>query len=169
MNSRRLFIYHLLMHFIPATRGFAIKAKLLRWCGAEIGHNVRIVSSAKFFIGGHLSIGDNTWIGHEVLIIGGKQSISIGENCDIAPRVSIISGTHYVNSIHDCKIAGEGYSLPIYIENGCWLCVNSTVLGGSAIARNVIVAAGAIIKGNVEKNTLISGHYPFNQIKKLLK
>ena len=36
---------------------------MLRWCGAKIGKNVRINSSAIFLGDGGLIIGDDVWIG----------------------------------------------------------------------------------------------------------
>lgn len=152
MNSKKLFIYHLLMNFIPATRLFKLKTFLLKWCGAKIGNNVRIVSSAKFYVSGSLAVGNNTWIGHEVLVMGGNVPIKIGNDCDIAPRVSIISGTHKVNSILDEKIAGESYSLPIEIGDGCWICANATVLGGSKIGSKSLIGPNVVVKGIVEHN-----------------
>ena len=84
---------------MPATRFFKVKRGLLRWAGATIGSNVRIVSSAKFYLTGQLIIGDNTWIGHEVLVVGGDAPVCIGKNVDIAPRVNIITGGHQPNGI----------------------------------------------------------------------
>ena len=107
MNSKKLFLYHLLMLFIPATKLFNLKSTLLRWCGADIGKNVRIVSSAKFYLNGKLIVGDNTWIGHEVLIVGGNAPIKIGKDCDIAPRVTIASGTHKINNYISNKVAWD--------------------------------------------------------------
>ena len=158
MNSKRLFIYHLIMNFIPATRLFKFKAMLLRWCGATIGANVRVTSSVKFYTSGSLEIGDNTWLGHEVLITGGNALISIGKNCDIAPRVSIISGTHKINKTHDIKIAGEGYSLPIKIGDGCWLCANSLVLGGSLVDSKSIITPNAVVREKYNGSLIIGGN-----------
>lgn len=155
MNSKKLFIYHLVMLFIPATKLFKFKAFLLRWCGAKVGSNVRIVSSAKFYLSGELSIGDNTWIGHEVMIVGGQAPVIIGKDCDIAPRVMLVTGSHKINDLTSCKIAGEGYSLPIEICNGCWLCVNVTIIGGSKIGDKVLVGANNLIKSHLKNNSKV--------------
>lgn len=149
MNSKKLFIYGLITFFLPATKFFGLKSKLLRWCGAEIGENVRIVSSARFQIGGKLIIGNNTWIGHEVLIVGGNSRIEIGNDCDIAPRVTIITGSHKVNSKNDIKVAGEGYSKDIYIGNGCWICTNVTILGGTKIGCMSLIGANTLVKKDI--------------------
>lgn len=166
MNAKKIFFYHFLMNFIPATKLFKLKSYLLRWCGAIVGENVRIVSSAKFYTTGSLIIGSNTWIGHEVLIVGGSESISIGNDCDIAPRVTIVSGTHKVNSTESIKIAGQGYSLPIVIGNGCWICINATILGGCIISDLSIVAPSSVLKDKYRKAVMIAGN-PAKIIKEL--
>lgn len=68
MNSLKLYF---VFSLIPPTRLFEAKAVMLRKSGARVGRNVRVVSSARFYLTGTLSIGDDTWIGHEALVVGG--------------------------------------------------------------------------------------------------
>lgn len=156
MKSYRLHIYHLLVLLMPATRLFHVKRALLRWAGATIGNNVRIVSSAKFYLTGQLIIGENTWVGHEVLIVGGDAPVCIGQNVDIAPRVNIITGGHQPFGIPG-KAAGEGYSLPVEIRDGAWIGAASTILGGVIIGEQSIVAAGALVRKNVVAGKVVAG------------
>ena len=156
MNSRRLYLVQLVMPLIPATRCFALKRAMLRWCGAKIARNVRIVSSARFYVGGDLTIGEGTWIGHEVLIVGGNATVLIGAQCDIAPRVTIATGSHEV-CLDGEKIAGDGYSAAVKVGDGCWICTASTILGGSELGCCCIVAAGAVVKGSFPSRKLVGG------------
>lgn len=94
MKPSRLFAAHLLFALIPPTRGFALKRALLRWCGADVADDARIVSSARFHLGGALMIGRGAWIGHQVLMVGGEAAVTIGAEVDIAPRVTIVTGSH---------------------------------------------------------------------------
>lgn len=158
MNTKKLFIYHLIMLFIPATKLFKFKAILLRWCGAKVGLNVRIVSSAKFYLSGELSIGDNTWIGHEVMIVGGQASVTIGKDCDIAPRVMLVTGSHKINDSNSYKVAGEGYSLPIEIGNGCWLCSNTTLLAGVTLGNKCLIGAYTLVNKSFADNSIVLGN-----------
>lgn len=64
-----------------------------------------------------LVIGNNTWIGHNCLIVC-SANIMIGSDVDIAPMCYIGTGSHEITPYSD-KIAGNGYSLPIRISNGC--------------------------------------------------
>jgi len=141
---------------MPATRLFKIKQFLLRWAGASIGQHVRCFSTAKFHLTGSLHIGHDTWIGHEVLLIGGDAPISIGAYCDIAPRVTFASGSHQINPAGP-HVAGKGISLPISIGDGCWIGTGATILGGTTIGERSIVAAGAVVKGDFPAGCLIGG------------
>lgn len=158
MNSKKLFIYHLFMLFIPATKLFKFKASLLRWCGAKVGSNVRIVSSAKFYLNGELSIGDNTWIGHEVMIVGGQAPVIIGKDCYIAPRVMLATGSHKINDLTSCKIAGEGYSLAIEVGDGCWLCSNATLLAGVVLGNKCLIGANTLVNKSFPDNSIVLGN-----------
>ncbi len=156
MKSARTYLYCMVVGVLPATRCFALKNALLRWAGVRVGGRVKIVSSARFYTGGWLEIGDDTWVGHEVLVLGGDAPLFIGANCDIAPRVSFISGTHRVNP-QGPHVAGGGYSLPIQVGDGCWICTGATILGGTTIGERSIVAAGAVVKGDFPAGSLIGG------------
>jgi len=103
-----------------------------------------------------LEIGSHTWVGHDVLVVGGESNIKIGMNCDIAPRVLIASGTHEIDGVGK-RAAGKGYSLPIIIGDGSWICAGAQILGGTEIGSHCIVAAGAVVKGAFPDRCLIGG------------
>lgn len=135
---------------------FPLKRALLRWAGATVGHNVRVVTSAKFHLTGALTIGDNTWIGHDVMIIGGDAPVLIGKDVDIAPRVLLVTGTHEPFGLPG-KAAGAGSSRPITIEDGAWLGASATVIGGVKIGSQSIIAAGALVRNDVTSKVVVAG------------
>lgn len=141
---------------LPPTRAYKLKRFLLELSEASIGHNVRIVSSARFNLTGRLSIGSDTFIGHNVSVIGGDANIDIGDNVDIAPGVMIISGSHQINPTSD-RVAGPGYSSTITIGNGCWIGAGSIILGGTTLGENTVIAAGAVVKGEYPSRCIVGG------------
>lgn len=155
MNNLLLYVAKKVSSLCPETRCFALKRALYRLAGVKIGKNVRITSSATIIGASDLSIGDNTWIGHQALIVC-SAPIKIGKNCGIAPRVYIGTGTHEIDR-ETPGILGKGISMPITIEDGCWLCVNSTILYGTTIADHSIIAPGAVVKGDVPSYELWGG------------
>lgn len=165
MNTIILFIYNIITIFIPETKLFGLKNKILRLAGAKIEENVRICSSTKILGNGHLTIGRNTWIGHQGLIIS-SSNIIIGSDVDIAPRIYIGTGTHIID-VHSNNIAGEGISKNVTIGNGSWIGANSTVLPGVTIGEKNIIAAGSVVTKSTENNNMYGG-VPAKLIKKIL-
>jgi len=162
MKPARLYLVHLVFGWLPPTRCFRIKRDLLRWAGAEVGENVQIASSARFFLTGRLRIGDGTWIGHEVLIVGGEADVTIGANVDVAPRVSIVTGSHELFGVQG-RAAGKGFSRPIYIMDGVWIGAATTILGGVVVGRSSMIAAGALVHRDVPAGGVVGG-VPARQI-----
>ena len=134
---------------MPETRLFGLKAALLRWCGAKVGENVRISSSAKFFGGGELVIGDDVWVGTEDVIHPVRgASIKIGNCCDLGPGVMILTGLHKIDP-KGAHIAGKGTVADVEIGDGCWLGARSLILPGVHISEKILVAAGSIVTNSV--------------------
>ncbi len=160
MKSSRLWIYYLISRFLPETKFFEIKSVLLRWCGAKIGENVRICSSARFFGGGKLDIGDDVWIGTDNVIHSvSKASIRIGNCCDLGPGVMILTGSHQIDS-NGKHIAGKGTFANVEIGVGCWLGARCMILPGVSLAEKTVVAAGAVVTQDVNNTSMLIAGVP---------
>ena len=107
-----LSLIYFIFLLIPATRFYRLKSFIYRIAGFNVDKNARIVSSARLY--GNISIGKDTFVGHEVLIATGSEPVVIGDYVDIGPRVVIVNGTHKLTpSAH--RIAGSGLSNQIVI------------------------------------------------------
>lgn len=166
MKGISRYLVGIILPILPETRCFGFKRWLLRVYGAKIGKNVRICSSAKFLGSGELVIGDNTWIGHQCLI-SSSSKIIIGANCDLAPRVYIGTGTHEI-TVNCDRVANIEISSDIKIGDGCWLCVNTTILPGVEIGNKCIIAAGAVVTKPFQADLLLIAGVPA-VVKKILR
>lgn len=150
------YINNLIFPLIPESKAFGFKRFMLRIAGATVGSNVKVSSSCKIFGAGNLTIGDNTWVGYECTIVT-SSNIVIGKNVDIAPGVYIGTGTHEIDAKAD-RIAARDISRDVTIGNGCWICVNSTILPGSEIGNKCVVAAVAVVGDKFcDEKVLIAG------------
>lgn len=158
MRSFRLYLYDVFVRLLPETRFWNLKSRLLRWCGAKVGLNVRIGSSAVFLGDGRLEIGDDVWIGAGCRISPiGNAVIKIGSRCDFGPEVMILTGSHEID-IGGSHIAGRGLSKSVTIGEGCWLGARSTILPGVTLAQKTLVAAGAVVtRSIIREKTLVAG------------
>lgn len=121
-----------------------------------MGHNARIVSSVRIHIAGQLQIGDDAFLGHEVMIVGGDASVTIGDRVDIAPRVILATGSHEMG-VAEGRAAGEGMSRSIEIGEGVWIGASVTVLGGARVGPLSVIGAGALVKDVVPARVLSAG------------
>jgi len=140
---------------MPETSFFPLKRFMLRWCGARVGKNVRICSSATFLGTGELILGADTWIGHYCLIIA-SSTITIGGKVDIAPRVYIGTGTH-ISNFDGERVAGPGINQDIVVGDGCWIGACATILPGVSIGQMSIIGAGTLVNKSLPERVTAVG------------
>ena len=165
MNTKRLFIYQLICKFLPPSKGNNLKCKLLRWCGAKVGKNVEIMSSAKILGNMDLEIGDNVFIGHEALIMGPIGSkITIADYAKVGSRVILVTGYHRFEPDGNC-ILGDGMCADIMLGRGCVVDTRSIVYPGKKVGTMAYVTAGSIVTHDVPDYTRVAG-VPAREMKK---
>lgn len=155
MRSLINYIITLIIKVLPETRLFKFKNRLYQIYGLQLKENIKICSSARFLGVGNISIGSDTWIGPEVLMVS-TSNISIGENVDIAPRVYIGTGTHEIG-VDGLRMAGKGIKKDVVIGSGTWIGTGAIILPGVTIGKMCIIAAGAVVNKDVPKNTMVGG------------
>lgn len=143
----------------------------------EIGDNVYLRSNSKNYhtgmafpttlfvdkIGAKIKVGKHSRLNGTY--IHAQCDINIGENCVIAAGVNIIdSNGHELYSYN--RTIGRDIPKPISILDNVWIGINCTILKGTQIGKNSVVAAGSVVKGQFEDNVLIQGN-PARVIKKL--
>lgn len=158
---KRILIIFLINHIFAGMPNFEMKRKLLNMIGISVGVNTKVVGP--IFCSGQLSIGENCWIGKN-FTVNGNGSVSIEDNCDIAPEVTFLTGGHKIGEKE--RRAGEGEIYSVHVKSGCWLGARSTILGNIIIEKGSVVAAGALVRSNVDENTLVGG-VPAKYIKDL--
>lgn len=149
----KTYLCNLLLFFLPGSRLFSFKRYLLKSIGVKVGNNVRIMGIR--VQGVCLTIGDNTFIGDQTVITGGRSKVTIGANCDISSRVNIVTGTHGIGNIE--RAAGKGYSEDIVIEDGVWIGFGSTILHGVTIGKGSIIGAGSVVTKSIPSGVLAAG------------
>lgn len=158
MKPLRLWVYRLMTCLMPETRMFGVKVRLLRWCGARVGDNVRISSSAIIQGNGGLEIGDGVWLGAGGLIISCSPAVvKIGSQCDFGPQVLIITGTHQI-AADGGRVAGKGCSKSVTVGEGCWIGARTLILPDVVLPERTLVAAGSVVATPIDSaRCLVAG------------
>ena len=168
MNSKKIYLYHFICKFLPETRCHSFKSKMLRWCGAKVGNNCEICSSAKFFGGYNLIIGNNCYIGIDALLFGNKAStIELEEHVKIGSRCIVVTGTHDFNPNGPCIEVDPGIYHNVKICKGAAVSTMSIILPGKTIGKMSHVAAGSVVTHDVPDYTRVAG-IPARVIKNFL-
>ncbi|MEO8020992.1 acyltransferase [Polaromonas sp.] len=111
-----------------------------------VGHGVVLNNALINTVSGRVVLMDHTFFGH---------------------GVSLLTGTHdYHCTGFERQAQIPSYGRDILIEEGVWICSNATVLGPCVIGRNSVIAAGAVVTGNVDANSIYAG-VPARKIKEI--
>ncbi len=101
-------------------------------------------------------IGSGVVLGRGSHVIG-HQSIEIGDDVYTGPYVYITDQNH---GYSDPEVPiGKQWPVnaPVSIGAGCWLGTGAAVLPGATIGRNVVVAAGSVVRGTVPDHCVVGG------------
>jgi acetyltransferase-like isoleucine patch superfamily enzyme len=103
-----------------------------------------------------VTIGDRCVIGRGSHIVG-HWSIEIGDDIQTGPYVYITDQNH--SYLDPEKPVGRQWPVEasVRIGSGSWLGANAVVLPGTTIGEHVVVAAGAVVRGNVPDHCVVAG------------
>jgi acetyltransferase-like isoleucine patch superfamily enzyme len=131
----------------------------------EIGNDTMIgchVSLSAGMVPGHrldrtvLRIGDRCVIGRGSHLVA-HHSIDIGDDVFTGPGVYITDQNHG----YDDPEIPIGRQWPINsavtIGPGCWLGAGAIILPGTVMGRNVVVAAGSVVRGEIPDRCVVAG------------
>jgi acetyltransferase-like isoleucine patch superfamily enzyme len=103
-----------------------------------------------------LRIGDRCVIGRGSHIVA-HQSIEIGADVYTGPYVYITDQNHSYSDL-DVPVGRQWpVNSRVRIGAGTWLGTGAVILPGADIGRNVVVAAGAVVRGHVPDFAVVGG------------
>ncbi len=104
-----------------------------------------------------LVIGDRSILGARVSIAT-HASITIGEAVFFGQSVFVTDASHGYQD--PTRPIGQqfGPHQPVSIGDGSWIGHGAVILPGTRIGRNVVVAAGAVVRGEVEDFAVVAGN-----------
>ena len=104
-----------------------------------------------------LVIGDGCVLGAGITVTA-HQYVELGEQVFTGQRVFITDASHGYQD-PDTPIGRQfGTHQPVLIGSGTWLGHGAVILPGTRLGRNVVVAAGAVVRGEVEDHAVVAGN-----------
>lgn len=137
-SLRKRLMKRFLKFVVKSIAGLAYRAKLLRWCGYEIGERV--------------------YIGQDLIIIDEPADwgmVSIGDRAAISARVTLVvhSNPHFART--DPYVPTK--HARIVIERDAWLGTGVVVLPGVTIGEGSVVGANSVVTKDVPPYTIVAG------------
>jgi carbonic anhydrase/acetyltransferase-like protein (isoleucine patch superfamily) len=103
-----------------------------------------------------LRIGDRCVIGRGSHIVA-HHSLVIGDDVFTGPYVYITDQNHSYADPDEPIGRQMPHNAAVQIGSGSWLGAGAVVLPGACIGRNVVVAAGSVVRGTVPDRCVVAG------------
>lgn len=103
-----------------------------------------------------LTLGDGVVLGRGSHVIADTR-VTIGSDTYCGPYVYITSTNHSYDDPRQPVGKQWPRMEPVTIGPGCWLGTGAVVLPGARLGRNVVVAAGAVVRGEVPDHSVVAG------------
>ena len=118
------------------------------------GTNLRLGRCITFYNPASIHIGRDTYIAHGCWFLAGGQ-IKVGNEVMFGPYCVVVSSNH--TRLNGSFRFGQPEKLPISIGCGSWVASHVSITAGSNIGKGVLVAAGAVVTGEIPPNMVIGG------------
>ncbi len=156
---RETFFLGLANHLPRAYTADALRALVLKLAGMKIHYPAHIWAPLEIRPIGAASqicVGRDTFINSRARFAARHPAtITIGERVLIGPDCMFETVNHHLHT--DGESPRPAQPASILIEDDVWLGARVTVLPGVTIGRGSVIAAGAVVTGDVPPNTLVGG------------
>lgn len=109
-----------------------------------------------------LALGDKFRCNYSTTIDCSDSNIEIGDNVVLGWNTTIKNndGHYIIENGKDSTISKK-----IIIEDHVWLCANSTVLKGTCVKKDSVLAYGALLTKTIDQENILYGGIPAKMIK----
>jgi len=118
------------------------------------GHDNTTIYESSTIIG-DVTLGDHCWVGPFTILDGGG-GLSIGEHVTIAAGAMIYSHDTLEHTLSDGELP-YAYQ-PVTIERNCFIGAQAIILKGTHIGHHSLIAANAVVRGNIPPYSIVSGN-----------
>jgi putative colanic acid biosynthesis acetyltransferase WcaF len=130
----------------------ALRSNLLRWFGAQVGKGVVIRANVNITFPWRLVIGDNVWLGEEVMILS-LAPVEIESHVCVSQRSFLCTGSHDHRRKTFNLIVRS-----ITLRRGCWVAAQSFIGPGVEVGSGSVVSAGSVVMTSIPEHSLVKGN-----------
>ena len=128
------------------------RALFSRLTGTEVDESFWLLPPFYTDFGKNIRVGKNVFVNHACEFMD-RGGITIGDDVLIGPKVNLVTINHPLDPV----TRRSTYCAPIVIRRGAWLGAGVSVMPGVTIGENAVVAANAVVTGDVPDNVVVGG------------
>ncbi|HYC57233.1 MAG TPA: acyltransferase [Candidatus Binatia bacterium] len=148
---------HITVKAISYLPSHLVRNALIRALGMRLGTGSTLYGGFELRSPWKIRIGDDTVIGHRASL-DGRRGLRIGDHVNFSSEVMVWTLQH---DYRDPMFAVTG--APVVVEDYAWLGPRVIVLPGVTIGKGAVIAAGAVVTGDVAPYAVMAG-VPARQI-----
>jgi acetyltransferase-like isoleucine patch superfamily enzyme len=142
-------------------------ATLLNTRSIHIGSGTLIGRQATLSVGygvGDANLPERGLVIGDRCVLGARSSITAHQSIEIGDDVFCGQGVFMTDASHGyqdpTRPIGKqfGRHLPVVIGSGTWIGHAAVILPGTRIGKNVVVAAGSVVRGLIEDHAIVAGN-----------
>jgi putative colanic acid biosynthesis acetyltransferase WcaF len=137
----------------------ALKVRLLRMFGAQIGEGVVLKPRVNIHFPWKLQVGDHCWIGEGAWLLN-LEPIVLGTQSCISQNAFLCTGNHDFRQPHM-----PYRNAPIDIGAGAWIAAQTFVGPGVTVGGDAVVLAGSVVLADLAPGGVYQGS-PCVQVKR---
>jgi acetyltransferase-like isoleucine patch superfamily enzyme len=123
----------------------------------HVGRGFKARRDLTLVVLGTLEIGAQMFCNRGV-VLAAADRIHIGDQVRVGERSSIIDHNHVVEPLRDIEARMQSYeTAPITIGDRVLIGANCTILAGSEIGEDAVIAAGAVVRGPIPPRVIAAG------------
>lgn len=104
-----------------------------------------------------LVIGDRCLLGARLTVLA-HERVELGDDVFFGQGVFVTDSSHGYQDPSRPVGAQFGTHDPVTVGSGSWVGHGAVLLPGARLGRNVVVAAGAVVRGEVEDHAVVAGN-----------
>jgi len=124
----------------------------VRLVRADAAGDVSLERGVRVTEKGGVTVGEHTNINTGV-VLDGRGGLEIGSKVNISPEALILTAEHDPRSPDF-----GGVTSSVVIGDRVWIAARAMVLPGSRVGEGAVVAAGAVVRGEVEPWSIVAGN-----------
>ncbi len=133
-----------------ATFGIELRRVLAAHVFKRVGRNFKCWQNVEFSVGYNLEVGDDVVI-HRYAFIDDIGGVELRDGASVSDYVNIYSHTHSVINGPDVTLRRT------VIGRGARLTYHATILAGSVVSDDAMIATGALVRGGVPPHGIAMG------------